>query len=161
MVKSGIKELDASPSDEGDWMLVKSRELKNHYVHKCLFPQLVADLEGRGYPVLDSTPTRVARYEMPVFIYFMNRPEEKVKIDVLEITVPSRDVEIAKEILLGLKQRKFHDGTAYYKLKGLNTCIVLTFDQRSGLIFALQSLIDRANKREDEFFNNFMKKEDK
>jgi len=159
-----IEVTDISPGDGGDWMLVRARDLKNHYVHKCLYSQLVADLESRGYHIYDSTPTVSTRFELPVAVYFASRPEEHLKIDVLSITIPSRDVEITMHNLMSLPERTFHDDKEYFKLKCERTCIVMTPDQRDAFALALQSLVVRANKREDAFFErltNEKKKEDK
>jgi len=160
VVRRKIEFTDASPSDAGDWMLVRAQGLKDHYVHKCIFSNLVASLESYGYPVIDSVQTKAARHEEPCLLNVDGRPEEHVKIDVLSITIPSRDVEVAMNRLISLPIGKFKGGQEYFRLNSTQTCIILTPEQRSAFCSALASLVDRAKSRDSKFFENLKREQD-
>lgn len=150
--------IDASPSDDGDWILIRTDTLKPHFVHKCLLPALVADLEGRSTE-LNTEHTRLAYIEfaMTSFIFY-GTPREVLKLDSLNITILSRDVCLAIDKLASLQPRKFSDGTEYFKLKSSFNCMVLTLAQRDLLLSGILSIRDDADSRYEDFICSLMNK---
>ena len=154
-----INIVDATPSNDGDWMCIQANDLKPHYVHKCNLSRAIVDLESRGFNVR-ATATRKAYVEYSMYS-IMGRPIETVSLDVLDIKVLSRDIDIIIYELNTLFPRKFTDNTEYFKLKSSFSCILFTPEQ---YIIFLQELKDRreiAIKADATFMNEWKNKVDK
>lgn len=84
-----------------------------------------------------------------------DRSVENIKIDTLNLGIPSSDFEYFYGKLAKLQPRTFADGQVYYKLHGYLVCLVLTEEQRNVLLSEMDSTREaakaRANKDDAEF----------
>ena len=156
-----IDVIDASPSNDGDWLRIRTNTLKRHYVHKCLFPKLVADLEARD-GVVGTEPVQEFSVEFRITNFMLvGRPTEVVNIDCVKIQLLSRDIGASIVMMKSLETRHFADGTEYFKFRNSNNCVVLTRAQFFAFLRWLEETYESAEIRDINFVEEWKKKLDK
>lgn len=130
-------DLDLGPSDDGDWVKFKLEGFKTHVVHKSIFPDLFADLKRRGAGRTEFA-RRVRKYEFYIPSNVMNWPERRFSVDSLEVTVNVNDLGSMLDATRFLPFRFFTGGASYRKLHSRYDCLVLTPDQQTAVLCALE-----------------------
>lgn len=128
------------------WSRYVYKEHLIHVVCSDLEAQLVAEMAARGGVLVDD-PAFVETYGNPWMITewcidvggpaLMSRPYIEFQWHGLEMSVPCEQVDrVINEVLL-LRQRRFEDGSAYFKLKLWHHALVMTTDMKADLERAL------------------------
>lgn len=152
-----IDVVDASPSEDGDWFVLRSEKLKQHLVHKCNLSNLIIDLELRNFSSeIDHAKQTYIEYKISSMMIY-GRPLEIIRLDCLDIKILSRDVMYLIEEMNSLKIRTFADGSEYYKIKSSFCCLVLTKEQFYLLWDELISIYIDANERDILFMDEWKK----
>lgn len=131
--------------------------LKPHIVHKSFATNLSVDMMERTFLLTEFKKVESLTLDEPGPI-FADRPYEIVRLDSLKISIPSEDVKSILTVLRELPRRKFKDGVSYFKLKTWNSCLIMNEIQKDSLETGLESLLDRAQIRAEQFYEEKLTK---
>lgn len=148
--------IDASSTNDCDWFEVSTNTLKKHFVHKCLLPSLLVDLEVRDGVVVTKA-TNYCPVEFGRGLMLVGRPMENVKIDVLHLCMPSKDIGEALDTARKLEVREFSDGKEYFKFKHSWNCVVFTTAQYTLFVDWLKRVYTDADLKDARFVANWKK----
>lgn len=90
--------------------------------------------------------------------YMIGRRHREVVLDGFRVVVPSQDwSSILADVKLA-PERRFSDGTSYYKLHGLAWCLVLTAPLRELLVAGMEAQLADADREGDEDDKEFARR---
>lgn len=146
-----IKVLDLMPSNDGDWIKLKSKS-DEYIMHKCMYSSVNANLEYLKEDVLEIM--RIVELSVVIdkkYAHKKNRPKEFIKLDCLALSIPSSDIDTLLLAMQDLKVSSFPDKKRYFSLNIGKTKIILTEEQFETLQYTFQKLSNRANNRNNKF----------
>jgi hypothetical protein len=140
-----------------NWSFLNFEHAKIHVVPNFLLADVIADLEARNHPLIKSKLAKSVFIDLPGMISF-ERPVETIKLDLLNINIPSEDVEYFAFNLKDLKQRVFSSKKTYFKLHGFLICIVLSDEQKELFQASLEQIRQQSNLRAEQHFEETQKR---
>ena len=155
--------MDASPSDDGDWISIKIKDNKKPtLIHKCIFPEYILMLENYQVTVTSTECIRKLSVSMQNFAYSIKgRPIEEVKLDVLKLQMLSRDIGIFTTEVELSPHVSFRSGGFFFKVETRDARIILTKDQQELLLGHLYSIREGARARDEVFMSELENKVNK
>jgi hypothetical protein len=141
---------------KGPWAFVQfgaeaKEELlfKSHYCPVELAADLVTDLESRGGRVSALSDVSEGSIDLPGMIT-ADRPWEDLTVGGLKLGIPSQDFGYFAAKLKCSPARRFASGKEYHKIHGWLVCVVVTPEQRSGMLADMEAMMPDADRRQGE-----------
>ena len=131
------------------WKFLITYRGPSHFVPPDLADLTLQDLTARGAPPeIKSTPSGF--FDLPECFVSCDRKVFTVELDGLTLEMPCAQWGEILTKLKRLAERRFDDGTPYYKLHGFHKCIVLSPAHRDSMLAQMETRLEESHKIADQ-----------